>query len=171
MIAELKNEIIKSVRSAIDPDLPFVVETDASEKAIGAVLSQGERPVAFFSRSLGHSEISQSSVEKEAAACIEAIKKWDFYLSSRKFTLVTDQRSVAFIFDPKSKGKTKNSKIARWRMELIGREFDVVYRPGKENLAADILSRDCLNSVGLNKELMRVMEAHEALCHPGVEGL
>ena len=134
------------------------------------MLSQEGRPVAFFSKTLTTSEKTQSSVEKEAKACVEAVKKWYHYLSGRRFTLITDQRSVAFILDPLRKGKTRNAKIARWRLELLGLDFDVHYRPGSENLAANTLSRDCIWALK-SKEIKRVIEAHDSLCHPGVERL
>ena len=70
--------------------------------------------------------------------------------------------------DPSGKGKTKNSKIARWRLELLGYDFDVRYRPGSENTVADSLSWDCVWSLCSN-EVKRVKEAHDSLCHPGVE--
>ena len=53
----------------------FVVETDASNVAVSATLNQNSRPVAFYSRTLNRSELAQSSVEKEATAVIEAVRK------------------------------------------------------------------------------------------------
>jgi len=79
----------------IDEDLLFVVETDASENAISASLNKGKRPVSFFTRMLIKCELRQSSVEKEASAIVEAVRKWTHYLMGRKLTIVTDQRSVA----------------------------------------------------------------------------
>ena len=57
---------------AIDEEIPFQVETDASEIAVAATLTQNERPVAFFSRMLHGFELQHSAVEKEAQAVIES---------------------------------------------------------------------------------------------------
>lgn len=164
----LKSDIEKSSVAGVDPDVPFVVETDASDGAIAAVLTQLGRPVAFFSRSLSGSELKHSSVEKEAQAIVEALEKWRHYLIGRHFTLITDQRSVAFMFDYRHHGKVKNDKIMRWRMDLSCFRYDIVYRPGKENSAADALSRIC-SAISHSTEKLR--EFHTTLCHPGVTRL
>ena len=62
----VKSEIAKAVLATPDPNLPFTLETDASDYAIGATLNQLTRPVAFFSRTLNSSECHHHSVEKEA---------------------------------------------------------------------------------------------------------
>ncbi|KAG7174269.1 pol Retrovirus-related Pol polyprotein from transposon-like 7, partial [Homarus americanus] len=88
----LKHDIAGSAVTAIDPTVPFVVETDASEYAITASLSQSGRPVAFFLRTLTASEQKHSSVEKETCAIVEALRKWTHYLIGHNFRLATDQR-------------------------------------------------------------------------------
>ena len=70
----LKDEIEGSVICLIDENIPFTVETDASDFAIAATLNQQGRPVAFFSRTLQKGELNQSSVEKEARAIVEALR-------------------------------------------------------------------------------------------------
>ena len=99
--SDIRQDIAKSVVSDIDPSVPFTVGTDASEFAIGATLSQCERAVAFFSRTLSNYELNHTSVEKEAYAIVESLKKWRHFLLGRHFVLITDQRSVSFMFDRK----------------------------------------------------------------------
>lgn len=161
----LKNDIAKSSIHAIDENVPFTVETDASEHSIAAVLTQESRPVAFFSRTLNPTEQNHSAIEKEAYAIVESLKKWRHYLIGKQFHLVTDQRSVSFMFDMKHSSKIKNEKIQRWRLELAAYKFEIVYRPGKDNYAADALSRVCATAQTRTAKLITL---HEALCHPGV---
>ena len=163
---QLKRDIEGSVVTAIDEDLPFEVETDASESAIAATLNQAGRPVAFFSRTLQGSERRHASVEKEAQAIIESVRHWRHYLTGKHFTLKTDQKSVSYMFDKRQKSKIKNDKIMRWRMELSCFDFDIMYRPGKENIPSDTLSRSSCSATGT--DLRELIKLHEALCHPGV---
>ena len=85
--------------------------------------------------------MGQHAVEEEACAIVESLKHWKHYLAGRHFKLITDQRSVAFMYEQKRASKIKNDKIARWRIELSSFDYDVVYRPGKDNVGADTLSR------------------------------
>lgn len=166
-IQELKKAIVNAVHAHIDDRIPFVVETDASDSAIAATLNQDGRPVAFFSRTLSSSEKGHCSIEKEAYAIIEAVRYWRHYLLPRPFTLVTDQKSVSFMFDMSHKSKIKNEKMTRWRLELLPFKFNIIYRPGHLNPAADALSRVvCSTTAGT--DTAQLLSLHSRLCHPGV---
>jgi hypothetical protein len=72
------------------------------------------------------------------------------------------------MYNNKRRTKIKNDKIARWRVDLSCYNYDVVYRPGEENVGADTLSRIKNCSVISNHSLSYLKELHEALCHPGI---
>nr|XP_014294134.1 uncharacterized protein LOC106692604 [Halyomorpha halys] len=158
---QLRTEISKAVVSSIDDTEPFTVETDASDFAISAVLSQCGRPVAFFSQKLNDSERKHSAVEKEAYAVISALKKWRYYLLGRFFKIITDQRSVSFMFDMAHQNKIKKEKIQRWWLEMSCYNYEIIYRPGRQN--QDIFSRTC-NAT--QSDLLYSL--HCVLCYPGV---
>ena len=160
----LKTDLINASLTAISNDLMFVMETDASHNSVSAVLSQDNRPVAFHSRSLQGSELNYASVEKEALAIVDAVEKWRHFLIGRHFILKIDQKSVRFMFDTQNRGKIKNEKILRWRINLASFSFDIQYRDGKENVAADTLTRTSCATLTDNK----LLALHKSLCHPGV---
>ena len=163
----IKKEIEQASLQSVDESIPFVVECDASEVAISATLNQGGRPIAFMSRSFQGSELHYPAVEKEATAIIEAVRKWNHFLSRQHFTLVTDQRSVSFMLDNRKRTKIKNNKIQCWRLELSSYSYTILYRPGKDNAATDSLTRAHCNAISSSN----LPEIHDALCHPGVARL
>ena len=110
----LKHDLASAAMHAMDEDIPFTLETDASDFVIAATLPQAGRPVAFHSRS----EQFYSSVEKEAQVIFESVNHCRHLLLGQHFTLITDQRSVAYMYDTKNSSKIKNDKILRWRIEL-----------------------------------------------------
>ena len=120
--------------------------------------------MAFMLRTLQNSEFHYPSVEKEATAIIEAVHKWRHLLAGRHFTLVTDQRSVAFMLDNRKRSKVKNNKIQVWRLELASFCYTVKYRPGKDNVAPDSFTRAFLSAIPASD----LDDIHKALCHPGV---
>ena len=163
----LKNDLKDAALHSIDYNDAFVVETDASDFCIAASLSQRGRPVAFFSRTLNSHEVKHHPVEKEAAAIVESIRAWRHFLLGRNFTVITDQKSVGYMYDRKRRSKIKNDKIARWRVELSQYQYNVKYRPGKDNVVADTFSR----IAAITHPLQELRDMHENLCHPGITRL
>lgn len=121
---------------------PFIVTTDASNYALGAVLSQGtigsDLPIAYGSRTLSPAEENYSTTEKELLAALFAIKHFRPYLFGRKFSLVTDHKPLVWLQNLKD----PDSKLIRWRIKLNDFDYDVIYKPGKINSNADALSRN-----------------------------
>lgn len=119
----------------------FILTTDASTTALGAVLSQGEigkdLPVAYGSRTLNSAERNYSTIERELLAIVWATHTFRPYLLGRKFTVVTDHRPLLWLFSVKD----PSSRLVRWKIKLAEYNFNVVFKPGKYNSNADALSR------------------------------
>ena len=124
-----------------DPNKMFIVTTDASGYAIGAVLTQdqgnGEQPIAYESRKLTPAEQKYPTHEQELLAIIHAIKVWRPYLEGQHFKVITDHASLEYIRSQKN----LSHRQARWLDTLQAHDFEVQYRPGKTNVVADALSR------------------------------
>ena len=123
---QLQNQRANSALKAVDETVSFTLETDASDVALSAVLQQDGRPVAFWSRTLAPNEKRYASVEKEAVTIIESVRKWSHFLLPRKFTIITDQNFVSFMFNSTRRNKIKNDKIKRWKIELSQYCCDIV---------------------------------------------
>jgi hypothetical protein len=120
---------------------PFILTTDASNKALGAILSQGEigkdLPIAYASRTLNKSENNYSTTELECLAIIFGVKQFRPYLYGRKFTVVTDHKALKWLFNLKD----PLSKLARWRIQLEDYDYEIHYKPGVQNSNVDALTR------------------------------
>jgi hypothetical protein len=123
----------------IIPDFsePFVIKTDACATGVGAVLMQRERPVAFLSKALGPKHQDLSIYEKEFLALIMAVEKWWSYLQRHEFIIRTDHKSLSYLSEQNLQSELQRKAMTR----LMGLQFKVVYKQGKDNVAADSLSR------------------------------
>jgi len=116
---------------------PFIIETDAYDGGIGAVLMQREQPVAFLSIALGDKHKHLSIYEKEFLALLMAVQKWRQYLQTQEFIIRTDHKSLAYLTDQNLQSDMQRKAMQR----LMGLQFKIIYKKGKENIAADSLSR------------------------------
>lgn len=124
----------------------FLLTTDASNVAVGAILSQGaigsDKPIAYASRTLNSSEMNYSTIEKELLAIVWATKYFRPYLFGRKFKIITDHKPLQWVMSLKE----PNSRLTRWRLKLSEYDFTVEYKQGKRNCNADALSRIEINN-------------------------
>src|SRR3954462_8498349 len=80
-----------------DPTKPFEVTTDASDFAVGTVLSQDRKPVAFESRQMSPAEKNYAVQEKELLTVIHALHVWQHYLEGQEFTVSPDHQSLRYL--------------------------------------------------------------------------
>ncbi|XP_052692422.1 uncharacterized protein LOC128170699 isoform X2 [Crassostrea angulata] len=119
----------------------FILQTDASDRGLGAVLLQEEMgqklPIAYASRKLRESECKYATVEKECLAVVWAIQKFQKYLYGHAFILETDHSPLVYL----NKAKVTNPRLMRWTLSLQPYRFAIHAIKGKDNVGADYLSR------------------------------
>ena len=147
------------------PDLnrQFILRTDASDKAMAAILQQvddnGHKYVVeYFSKKFTECQQRYATVEKEATAVKTAIDRWSTYLRGRHFTLETDHRPLVWLRSMAS----RNNKLARMAIDLSEYDFNVIHIKGVENTDADALSRIEVAAIGFD-ELASEQEADDHL--------
>ncbi|GFW30212.1 retrovirus-related Pol polyprotein from transposon 412 [Trichonephila clavipes] len=123
------------------PDKPFILDTDASNESVGAVLSQEidgqERVVAYWSKCLSKPERNYCVTRKELLAIVKAIEHFHHYLYGQKFLLRTDHASLTWLMN----FRNTEGQVARWIQRLNEYYFDIRHRKGSSHGNADALSR------------------------------
>uniref|UniRef100_A0A3P9MQ90 Gypsy retrotransposon integrase-like protein 1 n=1 Tax=Oryzias latipes TaxID=8090 RepID=A0A3P9MQ90_ORYLA len=128
-----------------DSTRQFIVEVDASDTGVGAVLSQKEtttnklKPCAFFSRKLNPAERNYDVGNRELLAIKLALEEWRHWLegADQPFIVWTDHKNLAYL----RSAKRLNSRQARWCLFFDRFNFTITYRPGSRNTKPDALSR------------------------------
>ena len=128
-----------------DPDRPFIVEVDASDSGVGAVLSQRDavsgkiHPCAFFSRRLSPAERNYAVGDRELLAAHAALSEWRHWLEGARFpfSVLTDHKNLVFIRSV----KRVSARQARWASFFSRFDFTISFKPGSANAKADALSR------------------------------
>lgn len=128
-----------------DPALPYILEVDASESAVGAILSQRQgpkalmHPVAFFSKKLGPSERNYDVGDRELLAIKSALEEWRYLLegATHPILIFTDHKNLEYL----RTAKRLRPRQARWALFFSRFSFHITYRPGSKNVKPDALSR------------------------------
>ena len=158
----------------------FILDTDASNYAIGAELIQvqegGERVIAYGSFALTAEQLNYCTTRKELLALVRFTRQFRHYLLGRQFQVRTDHNSLRWLLN----FKEPDGQLARWLEELSQYDMVVSHRPGKKHENADALSRiqqaetksDCLNyRLGVKPEDLpcggctKCTRAHERWSH------
>lgn len=140
----LKNKFVSApILKQFDPDDETVVETDSSGYVVGGVLQQYDRtgalrPCAFYSQKNSPAECNYEIHDKELLAIVKCLRQWSSELRSCKsFVVLTDHRNLTYF--TKARGLTERQ--IRWSQDLSQYNFSIRYRPGKEGIQPDVLSR------------------------------
>jgi hypothetical protein len=120
-----------------DFEQPFVVECDASGTGLGVILSQNDQPIAFFSEALKGSARALSTYDKEMLAVVKAVRKWRPYLLGKPFVIKTDHQSLKYLLEQ----RISTPSQARWLPKLMGYDYTILYKRGRDNQGPDALSR------------------------------
>jgi ribonuclease HI len=163
---ELKLALVSApVLTAPDYSKRFLVYTDASARATGAILAQEDeygniRPICFYSRKLKDAEVNYPAHDMELLAIVEALKEWRYFLEGSPFTAIvrTDHKPLQEFFTQKSLSRRQ----ARWWEKIHAFDFEINYVKGIEN-PADALSRNPIHSPD-NSSLVVAYMSVESSC-------
>lgn len=141
---ELKQKLSTApVLKLPDYEQPFTIATDASDYAVGAVLSQADkvgsnRPVWYLSRKLAPAELKYTTMEKECLAVVYALKHFRHYIWDKPVKLYTDHKALQYLMngDPPDRGR-----LARWYTLIREFDLEILHAKGSTNVVADSLSR------------------------------
>ena len=115
----------------------FIVECDASTNRIGPALMQDERPVAFESHSIKGKYLHKVIYDKEMLAILHELKKWRPYLMGGHFKVKTDHDTLKYFLEQRLSSKERQ----KWVTKIVGYDFEIIYKKGKQNVVADALLR------------------------------
>lgn len=158
---ELKRKLTsKPVLIQVDNNKPFLIETDASDFAIGYACYQEDEqgvkhPVSFNGRKLQGAELNYPVHEKELLAIKEALRVYRHYIEGKRTVILTDHESLRYM----ETNKNPSKRMARWIEEFQGYDLDIRYRKGVEAVVPDALSRrPDFNTIPIEGQLQALQE-------------
>ncbi|XP_029574004.1 uncharacterized protein LOC115165110 [Salmo trutta] len=165
----LKRALMEApVLASPDPNRPFILDTDASNEGLGAVLAQrgpdGEHVVAYYSRTFDKAEKRYCVTRRELLAVVAAVRHFKYYLGGLPFVVRTDHSALQWLLS----FKEPEGQIARWLEELQPYDFQVEHRAGLRHSNADALSRRPCAEDGCGYCAKRVERERELCREEGV---
>ena len=122
-----------------DPSLPVTIQVDASQVGLGAALLQNGKPVAFASKALTKTKCRYANIEREMLAAVFGAERFHTYIYGQSFTIESDHKPLESI------SRKNLADTPAWLQCMIlclkGYDFTICYRPGKEMVIPDTLSR------------------------------
>ena len=127
------------------PDLPLTIEADASNFALGCIISQPSaagdlHPICFYSRKFTPAELNYPIYDKELLAVVEAFRQWRVYAEGAvvPVQVYTDHKNLEYF----SHARTTSRRHARWAATMASYNYVITYRKESSNGKADALSRN-----------------------------
>ena len=139
----LKNALVTApILAHPNVNKPYILYTDACDYAVGGLLVQkddngDEKVICYISNKLTGPQLRWSTIEKEAYAIVNALKRLHAYLWGATFEIHTDHGPLRNLF----KSEIKSSKLARWSIQIQEFGAPIIYCDAKNNFRADFLSR------------------------------
>jgi hypothetical protein len=112
----------------------FIIYTDASKYQLGGVITQDNKPLAFYSRKLNDAQTRYTTTERELLSIVETLKEFKNILFGQKITVMTDHKNLIY-------HDLQTDRVLRWRLLLEEYGVEIKYIKGVSNIVADTLSR------------------------------
>ena len=144
-LESLKRDLIKACDASLGIvkfDRPFEIYVDASANAAAGYIIQrqedgSENPISFFSTKFTATQRNWSTIEREAMAVLIALRKYKEWIFGTKVIIYSDHNPLTYL----TASAPKSSKLMRWSLALAEFDIEFRYKAGKNNIAADTLSR------------------------------
>jgi hypothetical protein len=113
---------------------PFIIHTDASHSQLGAVISQDNKPIAFYSRKLNPAQTRYTTTERELLSIVETLKEFRNILLGQQIKVYTDHKNLTYV-------NFNVERVMRWQLIIEEYSPELIYLKGEHNIIADALSR------------------------------